>query len=362
MKIAPPCNSDNRLVAKELRGDMLNYEEYMQIKILFKQGKSIREISRLLKISRNTVRRALKQEGCPSYKMRPKLISKLAKYHSYLQTRLKTAIPNRVPGTVLLREIRELGYEGEISILREYLAKIRPEQREEPLIRFETPPGEQLQVDWIVFRRGSNTLSAFVATLGYSRASYVEFVDNERLTNLITCHEHAFEYFGGVPKEILYDNMKTIVVARNAYGAGLHRFQSGFLDFAGHHGFTPRLCRPYRAKTKGKVERFNGYLRYSFYEPLVSKLKLSGITIDVALGNYEVKRWLRDVANQRIHKTTNQRPTDLLREEQKHLQPLPPNYADALASIITRPRERTNPIILQHSLSLYDGLLREGSL
>lgn len=330
----------------------------MQIKILFKQGKSIREISQILKVSRNTVRRCLRQECYPSYKKRPRAISKLARYYNYLQERIKMAEPSRLPGTVLLREIKELGYAGEISTLRNYLAIIRKEKPEEPVIRFETLAGEQMQVDWIVFRRGKNALSAFVATLGYSRASYVEFVDNERLESLIACHEHAFEYFGGVPKEILYDNMKTVVIARNAYGIGCHRFQAGFLDFAGHYGFTPRLCRPYRAKTKGKVERFNGYLRYSFYEPLVSKLKASGIILDVPLANYEVKRWLRDIANQRLHKTTNKKPDELLLEEQRHLQAIPHNYQ----GVIVRPTENMNPIVLQHSLSLYDNLLKEGSL
>ena len=116
----------------------------------------------------------------------------------------------------------------------------------------------------IEFRKGQNTLSAFVATLGYSRASYVEFVTNEKLVTLIECHKRAFDYFGGVPEEVLYDNMKTVILDRDTYGPGIHRFNKGMLDFAKHYGFCLKVCRPYRAKTKGKVERFNRYLRESF--------------------------------------------------------------------------------------------------
>jgi hypothetical protein len=92
---------------------------------------------------------------------------------------------------------------------------------------------------------------------GRSRQAYVEFCDDERVETLIGCHETAFLTFGGVPIEVLYDNMKTVVIERNTYGLGVHRFHAGFLDYARHAGFLPRLCQPYRAQTKGKVERFN---------------------------------------------------------------------------------------------------------
>jgi transposase len=145
------------------------------------------------------------------------------------------------------------------------MSSLRVVRPEDPVIRFETLPGQQTQCDWVVFRRGKQPLSAFVATLDFSRAGYVEFVTDEKLQTLLDCHEHAFDFFGGVVHEVLYDNMKTVVLERDAYGPGEQRFHPAFLDFASHHGFLPRLCRPYRAKTKGKVERFNGYLRRSFY-------------------------------------------------------------------------------------------------
>jgi transposase len=95
---------------------------------------------------------------------------------------------------------------------------------------------------------------------------------------------------------------------------GSHRFHSGFLDYARHYGFVIKLCRPYRAKTKGKVERFNGYLRHSFYVPLVAALKQAGLTLDAVTANIEVRRWLKDIANERIHGTTQARPAERLKE------------------------------------------------
>ena len=121
-----------------------------------------------------------------------------------------------------------------------------------------------MQVDWVEFRKGSHPLYAFCATLGYSRASYVEFVIDMKVGTLIDCHQKAFFALGGVPRRILYDNMKTVVLERDVDGPGEHRYHAGFLDYAGHCGFVIKLCRPYRARTKGKVERFNGYLRRSF--------------------------------------------------------------------------------------------------
>ncbi|MBX3709914.1 MAG: IS21 family transposase [Gammaproteobacteria bacterium] len=339
---------------------MISYEEFMEVKILFRQGKSIREISKTLHISRNTVRRYLRREEKPNYKMRrvQKPI-KLAPFHDYLKNRVKDAHPHWLPATVLFQEIHEQGYDGGMTVLRAYLRTLKPIKEADPVVRFETRPGQQMQVDWIEFGRGKHHLSAFVATMGYSRASFVEFVTNERLETLLSCHEKAFEFFGGVPQEILYDNMKTVVLARDAYAPKQHRFHPGFLDFANHFGFIPKLCRPYRAKTKGKVERFNRFLRYSFYNPLVSRLKPLGLTVDIELGNYEVKRWLRDIANQRVHATTGQVPAVKLQEEKQWLQPLPAHYVGLNRKAPISRLLKTEEFSLQHPLSVYDKLLQE---
>jgi transposase len=213
--------------------------------------------------------------------------AKLDPYKPYIQQRLAAAAPDLIPATVLLAECRGRGYAGSYTMLKAFVASLRPAAAPEPVVRFET------------IRRGTNRLSVFVATLGWSRNTYAEFVSDERLETLIACHEHAFLAFGGVPREVLYDNMKTVVVERDAYGRGRHRFHPGFADFAGHCGLRPRLCRPYRAQTKGKVERFIRYLRASFWVPLTSQYAQDGLVVDREAANIAVRRWLREVANAR---------------------------------------------------------------
>src|SRR4029078_10826399 len=111
---------------------------------------------------------------------------------------------------------------GQRPMLKEFMASLRPELAGVPVIRCETQTGEQMQVDWAVIRRGANRLSVFVATLGWSRATYVEFVTDERGETLIEAHENAFLAFGGTPREVLYDNMRTVVLERHGYGRGRH--------------------------------------------------------------------------------------------------------------------------------------------
>lgn len=128
---------------------------------------------------------------------------------------MSSAQPNWLPATVLFREIHAQGYAGGLSQLRAYLRTLKPMSKDDLLVRFETTPGQQMQVDWIEFRRKPR-LSAFVATLGHSRQSYVEFVSDERIDSLLACHAHAFDFFDGVVKDVLYDNMKTVVIERDA--------------------------------------------------------------------------------------------------------------------------------------------------
>ena len=180
---------------------------------------------------------------------------------------------------------------------------------------------------------------------------------------------------GGVPRRILYDNMKTVVLERDVDGPGEHRYHAGFLDYAQHCGFVIKLCRPYRARTKGKVERFNGYLRRSFYVPLVAKLKQAGLQLDVVTANVEVRHWLKDVANERIHGTTQAKPSARLQEEQSQLQAVPaawrgdiaaarpqavagtPGKATVRPAVVTERIEAATP--LQHPLAVYEQLLAQ---
>ncbi len=333
---------------------MVGVEAALEIRVLHRHGKSIREIARETGVARNTVRRYLRHGEAVRYKPRPPRSTKLDPFKAYIVERLAAAAPELIPASVLLMELRERGYPGGYTMLKRFVASLKPQLAAEPVIRFETEPGEQMQVDWAVIRRGSNRLSVFVATLGWSRATYVEFVTDERVETLIEAHENAFLAFGGTPREVLYDNMRTVVLERHGYGRGRHRFHPGFLDFARHCGFRPRLCAPYRAQTKGKVERFIRYLRHSFYVPLASRLAQEGLIVDREIANMAVRRWLREVANVRVHGTTGEIPAERLTIERVRLQPVPTPYAGRSVRSLQQKPVLVPIVGLQHPLSFYD--------
>jgi transposase len=334
---------------------MLTQEQAVEIRVLARRGASVREIAKHTGASRNTVRRYLRDEGACRYGPREARPCKLDAFHGYLHGRIEAAHPHWIPATVLLREIRERGYAGGISQLKAYVAPFKRKD-DDPVVRFETPPGLQMQADFTVVRRGRAPLLAFVATLGFSRASYVRFTENEDAATLVRCLVEAFDFFGGVPEHVLFDNAKTVVIERDAYGEGLHRWHGDMLALAERYGFTKRLCRPYRAKTKGKVERFNGYLKGSFLVPLAATFKSTGLKLDAAAVNAHIGRWLIEIANERIHGTTGERPAARMPQERRHLQPLPA----PLAPVPVRLPERHLPMpfeSLQHPLSVYQALL-----
>ena len=165
----------------------------MQIKILHKQGKSLRAIACELGCSVNTVRKYLQSEQPPGYRPRTTRPSKLAPFEDYLRERIAAAAPDWIPATVLWRELCEQGFDGAERTVRQFVATLKPQPAPDPLVRFETAPGDQMQVDWIEFsRRKGAPLYAFVATLGYSRAAYVEFVSDMQLATLLAaCRTNA---------------------------------------------------------------------------------------------------------------------------------------------------------------------------
>jgi hypothetical protein len=158
-------------------------------------------------------------------------------------------------------------------------------------------------------------------------------------------------------EEVLFDNAKAVVIERDLYGPGLHRWHPGMLDLAEQCGFQLRLCRPYRARTKGKVERFNGYLKGSFLVPLKATLKAAGLTLDLDTANREVVRWLVEVADRRVHATTGVEPYRRLAEDRAQLQPLPPGLRTVPALLERRPRLALPVESLQHPLSVYEALV-----
>ena len=217
-------------------------------------------------------------------------------------------------------------------------------------------------VGYVSFSEAAHAITDYIvgyysAVLGYSRMLYIEFTDNMRYDTLETCHRNAFRFFGGVPREVLYDNMKTVVLQRDAYQTGQHRFHPSLWQFGKEMGFSPRLCRPFRAQTKGKVERMVQYTRNSFYIPLMTRLRPMGITVDVETANRHGLRWLHDVANQRKHETIQARPCDRWLEEQQSMLALPPekkeydvHLDENLVNFDKHP--------LHHPLSIYDSFCR----
>ena len=224
------------------------------------------------------------------------------------------------------------------------------QRRREPVVRFETPPGQQAQADWSGLGRhllgdGQRAPQLFVMVLGFSRALYAEAVWRADLESFLACHARAFAYFGGVPAEVLYDNAKVVVLERLADGP---HYNPGLLDFAGRYGFAPRLCRPYRARTKGKVERSIGYLKDRFF--------VGRVFADLEDLNCQLLGWLDAVANRRCHATTGEQPVARLARE--GLAPLPVTGWTVAATPNPRAPHRlpVPPQVAVRPLAVYEAL------
>ncbi len=208
---------------------MLGGGKVKQIFEMKGQGRSIREIARLLEISRNTVRKYVRTPEVPKAKARPKRNSKLDPYKDYILQRLAEGVDNCI---VLLREIRARGYEGGCTILKEFVHPHRRRSQPPATVRFETRPGEQAQVDFGLFRyrtpEGTTRwVWAFVMVLSWSRAIYVKFICRADVDTFIRCHINAFTRLGGVPRHCLYDNAKVVVLGRDEGGLSSTRGRRG---------------------------------------------------------------------------------------------------------------------------------------
>jgi transposase len=298
----------------------MNAELWAEIKRLHRiERRRVSDIARQLRVDRKTVRKALVSERVPVAVRLRKEPTLLMPFTGYLQERLK-AYPH-LPATVLYQELQPQGYLGSLRILQDHLKGIR-RQSKEVFLRIETTPGEQAQCDWancgtVKIGRVLRKLSAFVMVLSYSRLLYVEFTLSQCLEDFIQCHLNAFQFFGGVPKKILYDNLKAVVLAR--LGADI-RFNPAFMEFAGVCGFEPVPCNVRRGNEKGKVENGIYYLRVNFMPGRVLRWP------DV---NEQVQAWLAETANVRKHRTTGERPVSLWESEKPFLIPLPTRPFDA---------------------------------
>lgn len=286
------------------------------MKQLLREGVKIAEIARRLGVSRQTIYnwKTTEAEGV-SEKDRPRRASKLDPFRNYIESRLDRF---DLPATVLLREIRDMGYTGGITILRQLVASIKDRHVRRLVDRFETEPGRQAQVDFghcgTIRHHGRNRrLSLIVVVLGYSRAIWARFVLSQRQPVLMECLEDAFRELGGVPRELLVDNLKQ-VVARPRSEDEAAVIQPSFVEFADHWGFEVVACPVYWPRAKGKVERAIQYIKTSFLE---------GRTfVDLDDLNGQLRVWLSDVANVRVHGTTKERPVDRLEAELEAMLPL----------------------------------------
>ena len=322
---------------------MVNLEDRYMIRDLHRKGLSISEIARQTGRDRKTVRKVLGAGVSPAGDTparRQKRAIKLAAYESYLKQRIGEGVLNT---RKLLREIKERGYKGGLTQLIMYVQPYRAAREERAVMRYETEPGQQAQVDWstlgyITVEGKPKRLYAFVMTLGYSRMMYVEFTTSTDTSLWLRCHQRAFDYFGGIPREMLHDNLKTAVLARGS-GGKVH-WNSRYLDFALYHGFSPHPCRPYRAQTKGKVERSIQYVQQSFWVGTHFQ--------DLADLNRQGLDWLATVANVRIHGTTGVSPVS--RHPHENLQALPTTRFDTYPSV---PRRASRDCLVHYQGNSY---------
>jgi transposase len=296
---------------------MIDYELYCKIKDYHDHRQlTAAQIARELHLDTRTVARWVAAEKFQPRKAAPrpsKLDPCKKQIVRWLESHPYTA------AQIFLR-LREAGYTGGITIVKDYVRQIRP-PRTPAFLTLSFAPGECAQVDWGQFGSISvgNTrrrLSFFVMVLCYSRMLYVEFTVSETMEHFLACHANAFDFFGGVPERIMVDNLRSAVL-RHAMGQA-PILNPRYKDFADHFGFTIRPCGVGQAHEKGRVENAVGYIKKNF----LAGLELS----DFALVNPAVRQWLDTVANVRIHGSTKRRPAELFQMET--LRPLPPQPYD----------------------------------
>lgn len=290
----------------------------MDIRSDRQKGLSYTEIARKYNIDPRTAKKYAASETRPVYSLSASKPSKLDAYKEQIALWLEEA---PYSAERILEKIQEQGFAGGHSIVREYVRNKKEQLDEKATVRFETMPGLQGQMDWGFFEDHrvledgqQRKLYCFLLVLGYSRTRYIEFVTDMSTNTLIRCHANAFRYIGGYPEEILYDNMKQVVIKRllKQEDSTLNR---QFEDFAGFYGFKPVLCRPYRGQTKGKVERTVQFVRDNF---------MIGIKYDSLNDlNGQALAWCNKV-NGKIHATTGEIPFERLKKE--GLNPLKREY------------------------------------
>jgi transposase len=301
----------------------------------WRSGQSMRSIAADLAVNRKQVQRAIRehqaarQSGAahPDLAKKKSRKSKLDAFEDAMR-QLFDRYPN-ITVVRMLDELRRQGYEGGYTILRQRMKQLRPRPTRQPVVRFETGPGVQAQMDWSVYeipfvQEGRRRVNLFSYVLSYSRRQYLCFTEHQDFETTLRQHIRAFEHLRGVAATCLYDNMKVVV---QRWEDDQPVYNTRFLSFATHYGFRPIACRPRRSQTKGKVER------PFFY---VEKNLLCARTFRSLEHLNEVTRWwLQNEADTRKHRQTGRRPVDAHAEELPHLLPLPDHHYDT-ARVIYR--------------------------
>jgi Transposase and inactivated derivatives len=291
---------------------------WMNIRSDYKKGMSYTELGRKYQIDARTAKKYAESPEKPKYTLQAPKKSKLDEFKPQIDIWLSEAPYSAVR---IKEKLDEIGNTSGYTVIKDYVRSKKKELNNNATVRFETVPGLQAQVDWGFFENYrvmengiEKKLYCFLMVLGYSRNRYIEFVTDMSTTTLIRCHINAFRYFGGYPEEILYDNMKQVVVKRLLKQKD-STLNSQFEDFCGFYGFKPILCRPYRGQTKGKVERTVQYVRDNF----MTGIKYSSLD-DL---NNQAINWCIKV-NGKIHATTGKIPHEVLPEEK--LSPITREY------------------------------------
>lgn len=329
-----------------------NHEELKHLVITkHADGWSIRALSRHFAIGRNTVRRILRQ----NQKARDqghdvlseiKALRRASKLDPFLPLtkQLLKQYPD-ITGVRLYEELKAAGFQGGSTIVTDRLRQLRPRAKREPIVSFETPPGQQGQMDWSPYtigfsRSGKQKVLCYSYLLGFSRRQYIDFTLDRKFFTLIRRHQDTFAYFGGVPKTCLYDGEKTVILR---WEAGKPVFNPAFVAFITHYHCRPIACRPGRAQTKGKVEQ-----PFKFIE---SNLFNARKFDDFEHLRQTAAWWLANRSDTHIHDTTGQPPIKLFLEQEKAaLLPLPAHAYDSSEVVLRVCRPDG---YLEHDTNLY---------
>jgi len=292
---------------------MIKKEHLMDIRSLAKQGYSERAIAKMSGLHRKTVKKYLKDQAMPVYK-KVNRINKLEDFKGLINDWLEQ---RNYQATKIYELLLLQDFKGSYPTVQRYVQQEKAKKTRIAYVRFETMPAEQAQVDFADFQITESdgtiqTVYCFIMVLGFSRNMYVEFIEKCTMVNFLECHQNAFGYFGGIPAEILYDNLKNVVIKRHV---GSIDWNKTFEGFCFHYGFKPIVAPAYSPWVKGKVERPIKYVRERFWNGYQYH--------NLEQSNKDIIKWITEVANKRVHGTTHETIDSRFEKEQKHLSPNP---------------------------------------